>query len=33
MLEKSADEKWGDDPQYSNYKDKTSILFLKSPKD
>ena len=33
MLEKSADEKWGDDPQYSDYKDKTSILFLKSPKD
>jgi steroid 5-alpha reductase family enzyme len=26
LLEKSADEKWGSDPEYRNYKDSTPVL-------
>ena len=31
MLEKSSDQKWGDGPDYIEYKKNTPILFLKKP--
>jgi len=31
MLEKSANEKWGSDPNYIKYKENTNILFLRKP--
>ena len=31
MLEKSANEKWGSDPNYITYKKNTTILFLRKP--
>ena len=31
MLEKSANEKWGNDPNYITYKKNTTILFLRKP--
>ena len=31
MLEKAADQKWGNNEDYISYKDKTNILFLKKP--
>lgn len=31
MLEKKADEKWGDDPEYQAYKRNTPVLFLRKP--
>ena len=32
LLEKSAEEKWGDDPDYRAYRDTTSILIPRPPK-
>ena len=31
MLEKAADQKWGNNEDYISYKDRTNILFLKKP--
>ena len=31
MLERAADQKWGNNEDYISYKDKTNILFLKKP--
>ena len=31
MLEKSSDAKWGDNPDYIEYKKNTPVLFLKKP--
>jgi hypothetical protein len=31
MLEKRADEKWGGQPEYEDYKNKTSILIPLPP--
>jgi steroid 5-alpha reductase family enzyme len=32
MLEAKAEEKWGDDPEYKDYRDATPILVLRPPK-
>ncbi len=32
MLERSADKKWGDDPEYVKYRDQTPLLVPKPPK-
>jgi steroid 5-alpha reductase family enzyme len=31
MLEKSSDAKWGDNPDYIEYKKNTPVLFFKKP--
>ena len=31
MLERAADQKWGNNEDYISYKNKTNILFLKKP--
>jgi steroid 5-alpha reductase family enzyme len=33
MLEKRADEKWGDEPAYQEYKEKTPVLVPRPPRD
>ena len=32
MLDAAAKKKWGDDPQYQEYRQKTSVLVLRSPR-
>ena len=32
LLEKRSDEKWGQDPAYLAYKDRTPVLMLRPPR-
>jgi hypothetical protein len=32
MLEARADEKWGGQPEYEDYKSRTPVLFMRPPR-